>query len=78
MKMSVRGRIINVRYDQRLAQLQLIYEGGIRSEVDLLKFGNLPFDFAESFGRKMERFEILSDGKSVHFPDLEMTYTEED
>jgi hypothetical protein len=78
MKMSARGRIVDVKYDQRSAHLHLIYETGTASEVDLLKFGNLPFDFAESFGRKMERFEISSDGKSVNFPDLDLTYTEED
>lgn len=76
--MSARGRIIDVKYDQGLAQLHLTYESGIESEVDLLKFGNLPFEFSESMGKKMERFEIAADGKSVHFPDLEMTYTEED
>jgi hypothetical protein len=75
--MSTPGRIIDVKYDQRLAHIHLTYEDGTEGEVDLLKFGNLPFEFAESRAKKMERFEISADGKSVYFPDLEMTYTEE-
>lgn len=67
-----------VRYDCQLAHLHLTYDSGVQSEVDLLKFGNLPFDFAEAFSKKMARFEIAPNGKSVHFPELEMTYTEED
>jgi hypothetical protein len=74
--MTTRGRIVGVMYDQQLAHLHLTNDSGVKSEADLLKFDNLPFDFAESFSKK--RFEIASDGKSVHFPDLEMTDTEED
>jgi hypothetical protein len=50
MKMSARGRIVDVKYDQRSAHLHLIYETGTASEVDLLKFGNLPFSLKEILG----------------------------
>ena len=62
--MSARGRIVDVKYDRRLAHLHLTYENGTESEVDLLKFGNLPFEFAESRAKKMERFEISAERRS--------------
>jgi hypothetical protein len=71
-------RIIDVKYDRRLAYLHLTYESGATSEVNLLRFGNVPFEFAEDMEKKMKRFEIAPDGKSVYFPDMEMTYSEEE
>jgi hypothetical protein len=68
--MARHDRIVDVRYDRRLARLHLKYESGASSEADLLGFGTVPFEFADDLERKMKRFEIASDGKSVYFPDM--------
>jgi hypothetical protein len=78
IEMGAHNRIVDVRYDRRLANLHLTYESGATDEVTLLRFGSVPFEFAEDMERKLKRFEIAPDGKSVYFPDMGITYSEEE
>ena len=76
--MSAKRRIVDVKYDKRLAHINLTYDDGEKEEVNLLSFGNVPFYFSDELGRRMQRFQIAPDGKSVYFPDMEMSYAEEE
>jgi len=76
--MGAPGRIIDVKYDEASAHLILSYSDGTERDVDLLAFDSMPFESPESRAKKLQRFVISEDGKSVYFPDhYEMTYTEE-